>query len=133
MSAETNRLLYPSIAPRFFGTAVTNLGASGLAKEDRGRRRVVIEKPFGRDLESARSLNRTIHEVFKERQVYRSDHIQEAWSIVDPLLQGGENHDTPSPHIYEHGSWGPQTADVLLSEDGHSWQRVCGFHGGGNG
>ena len=63
----------------------------------------------------------------------RSDHIEEAWSIVEPLLQGGENHDTPAPHIYEHGSWGPQAAADLLSEDGHSWLQVCGLHGGANG
>ena len=69
-----NRLFYLSVAPRFFGTAVENLGASGLAKEDRGWRRIVIEKPFGRDLESAKSLNQTVHRVFEEQQVYRIDH-----------------------------------------------------------
>ena len=71
---KSNRLFYLSIAPRFFGTTVGSLGASGLAKEDRGWRRVVIEKPFGRDLESAQSLNREVHRVFDERQVYRIDH-----------------------------------------------------------
>ena len=69
-----NRLFYLSIAPRFFGTAVMNLGGSGLTKEEGGWRRVVIEKPFGRDLESARSLNSAVHEEFDERQVYRIDH-----------------------------------------------------------
>ncbi len=69
-----NRLFYLSIGPQFFGAAVKNLGASGLAGEDGGWRRVVIEKPFGKDLESAQSLNRAVHEVFEERQVYRIDH-----------------------------------------------------------
>ena len=63
----------------------------------------------------------------------RSDHIEEAWRIVDPLLEGTENPDTPPPQIYETGSWGPETADGLLSQNGHSWQRVCGCHGGSDG
>ena len=73
-SADANRLFYLSVAPSLFGTAVQNLGASGLGKEQVGWRRVVIEKPFGHDLESARSLNREVHSVFNERQVYRIDH-----------------------------------------------------------
>ena len=72
--ATANRLFYLSVAPRFFGTAVEHLGGSGLAEEDGGWRRVVIEKPFGRDLESAQALNRTVHRVFEEQQVYRIDH-----------------------------------------------------------
>ena len=72
--ASANRLFYLSVAPRFFGPAVENLGASGLAVEDGGWRRVVIEKPFGQDLESAQFLNRTVHRVFEEQQVYRIDH-----------------------------------------------------------
>ena len=73
-SGGANRLFYLSVAPRFFGNAVTNLGSSGLGKEEGGWRRVVIEKPFGRDLDSAQSLNRAVHEVFREEQVYRIDH-----------------------------------------------------------
>ena len=69
-----NRLFYLSVAPRLFGTAVTNLGASGLAGKDGGWRRVVVEKPFGRDLDSAQAVNRIIHDVFDEGQVYRIDH-----------------------------------------------------------
>ena len=69
-----NRLFYLSVAPRLFGTAVKNLGASGLAGKDGGWRRVVVEKPFGRDLESAQAVNRIIHDVFDEGQVYRIDH-----------------------------------------------------------
>jgi len=69
-----NRLFYLSIAPRLFGSAVKNLGASGLAGQDGGWRRVVVEKPFGRDLESAQAVNRIINDVFDEGQVYRIDH-----------------------------------------------------------
>ncbi|MCH8109888.1 MAG: glucose-6-phosphate dehydrogenase [Chloroflexi bacterium] len=70
----TNRLFYLSVAPQLYETAIKTLGASGLASEENGWRRVVIEKPFGRDLASARVLNNMVEEVFSERQVYRIDH-----------------------------------------------------------
>lgn len=73
-SAGGNRLFYLSVAPRFFGIAIANLGSSGLGMEGEGWRRVVIEKPFGHDLESAQALNRAVHAVFDEEQVYRIDH-----------------------------------------------------------
>ena len=69
-----NRLFYLSIAPHLYETAIWNLGDAGLASEEAGWSRVVIEKPFGRDLESAIELNRTVQEVFDERQVFRIDH-----------------------------------------------------------
>ena len=62
----------------------------------------------------------------------RSDHIEEAWRIVDPLLQRWEKYDTQPPQIYEPGSWGPEASDALLSRDGRTWQGVCGFHGDDN-
>jgi len=73
-SGGAHRLFYLSVAPRFFGTTINNLGAAGLAKEESGWRRAVIEKPFGNDLESAKSLNQVVHRVFEERQIYRIDH-----------------------------------------------------------
>ncbi len=69
-----SRVYYLSTAPRFYGPAVQQLGNSGLADETNGPRRVVIEKPFGTDLESARELNKTVHGSFEEQQVYRIDH-----------------------------------------------------------
>ncbi len=70
-----NYFYYLATSPVLFGTVVKNLGAVGLTKEENGKwRRVVIEKPFGRDLESARALNREITEVLAERQIYRIDH-----------------------------------------------------------
>lgn len=69
-----NRLFYLSIAPTLYDEAVTTLGACGIATEDSGWRRLVIEKPFGRDLASARELDGIIHKVFIEEQVYRIDH-----------------------------------------------------------
>ena len=81
-----NRLFYLSVAPRFFGTAVGNLGASGLAGTDGGWRRVVVEKPFGRDLESAQAVNGIIHEVFDEGQVYRIDHYLGKGTVQNLLV-----------------------------------------------
>ena len=71
-----NRLYYLSITPSIFDAAVSSFNASGLVEEtpETGWRRVVVEKPFGRDLASANALNATIHRVFREDQVYRIDH-----------------------------------------------------------
>ena len=70
-----NRVFYLSIAPGFYGEAVRQLGAAGLANpEGKGWTRIIIEKPFGRDLESARKLNNEVLDVFDEEQVYRIDH-----------------------------------------------------------
>jgi glucose-6-phosphate 1-dehydrogenase len=72
-----NHLFYLAVADRFFGTVVEQLGAAGLVKEENGGgwRRVVIEKPFGHDLASARALNTQILKVLEERQIYRMDHF----------------------------------------------------------
>jgi glucose-6-phosphate 1-dehydrogenase len=73
-SPGATRLYYLSTAPALYATAIANLGAAGLADESRGVRRVVIEKPFGTDLKTAQALNKSVHEVFAESQVYRIDH-----------------------------------------------------------
>ncbi len=73
--APANVLFYLATPPGLFGPIVERLGSVGLADESRGGwRRVIIEKPFGKDLESARALNRSILAVLKEPQVYRIDH-----------------------------------------------------------
>ena len=52
----------------------------------------------------------------------RSDHIEEAWRIVDPMLQAWEDPESIFPlHLYEPGSWGPKAADTLLTRDGRMW------------
>jgi glucose-6-phosphate 1-dehydrogenase len=71
---DSTRIYYLATAPQFYAPAVEQLGRSGLAKENSCRRRVIIEKPFGTDLQSAEKLNAAVHAVFKERQVYRIDH-----------------------------------------------------------
>jgi glucose-6-phosphate 1-dehydrogenase len=70
----STRVYYLATAPQFYGPAVEQLGRSGLAEENGGKRRVIIEKPFGTDLASARRLNKIVHAVFSEGQVYRIDH-----------------------------------------------------------
>ncbi len=70
-----NRLFYLSVAPRFYAEAVKQLGQAGLTKAKEGSWvRVIIEKPFGSDLESARLLNKQILEYLDESQIYRIDH-----------------------------------------------------------
>ena len=53
----------------------------------------------------------------------RNDHIEEAWKIVDPLIEAWTEADTSPLHIYEPGSWGPAAADELLARDGREWLR----------
>ncbi|HZD33160.1 MAG TPA: glucose-6-phosphate dehydrogenase, partial [Candidatus Angelobacter sp.] len=70
-----NYLFYMATAPKFFCDIVEHLGQSGLSDESNGSwRRVVIEKPFGQDLDSALTLNQNIKAVLSEKQIYRIDH-----------------------------------------------------------
>jgi glucose-6-phosphate 1-dehydrogenase len=72
---QGNYLFYLATGADFFSDIITQLGAAGLTKEDADHwRRVIIEKPFGHDLDSARALNQTISAVLQEKQVYRIDH-----------------------------------------------------------
>ncbi len=73
-SIGPDRLFYLATAPEFFASIVENLGAQGLAKPENGRTAIVIEKPFGHDLDSARELNHQVNAVFSESQVFRIDH-----------------------------------------------------------
>jgi glucose-6-phosphate 1-dehydrogenase len=71
-----NRLFYLATPPSAYTGIVEGLGGVGLNKpgKDGGWSRIVLEKPIGRDLESARTLNRAVNRVFDERNVYRIDH-----------------------------------------------------------
>ncbi|MBT3313883.1 MAG: glucose-6-phosphate dehydrogenase [Anaerolineae bacterium] len=72
---NANRLYYLATAPSFYAPVAGFLGKAGMSKEDADKwRRIIIEKPFGRDLASAQALNRAVHAAFEERQVYRIDH-----------------------------------------------------------
>jgi len=70
-----NRLYYLATAPEYYLGTVENLGFAGLAEQSTGWRRIVIEKPFGVDLQSAQELNAGVHKIFHESQVYRIDHF----------------------------------------------------------
>jgi len=69
-----NRIFYLSTPPSQYPEIIHNLGVTGLNKNRKGWTRIIIEKPFGHDLASARELNRQVAKVFKEDQVYRIDH-----------------------------------------------------------
>jgi len=87
---EVQPLFYISTPPSVFAPILENLGASGLAKKHLGKphhAKVIIEKPFGRDLESARELNQTITGVLEEHQVYRIDHYLGKETVQDLLVQ----------------------------------------------
>jgi glucose-6-phosphate 1-dehydrogenase len=69
-----DRLFYLATAPEFFAGIIENLGAQGMAQPEQGKVAVVVEKPFGHDLDSARELNQQVNAVFHESQVFRIDH-----------------------------------------------------------
>jgi len=87
---EVQVLFYISTPPSVFAPILENLGAVGLAQKHLGtphHAKVIIEKPFGRDLASAQSLNTTIRSVFREHQVYRIDHYLGKETVQDLLVQ----------------------------------------------
>ena len=69
----TNVVFYLAIKPADFSAVIKNLDASGLSKP-RGQNRIVVEKPFGEDIESAQYLNELLHRHFDEQQIFRIDH-----------------------------------------------------------
>lgn len=70
-----NRIFYLATPPSAYSSILQNLSASGLSTESDGRfARVIVEKPFGRDLETATALNNQVNAAFDERQVFRIDH-----------------------------------------------------------
>ena len=87
---ELQALFYISTPPSVFAPILQNLGSSGLASRHLGKphqSKVIIEKPFGKDLASARELNRVITSVFEESQVFRIDHYLGKETVQDLLVQ----------------------------------------------
>jgi glucose-6-phosphate 1-dehydrogenase len=74
LGAPANRLFYLATPPEAYPGIVQHLGEAGLNHSEHGWMRLIIEKPFGRDLQSALALNQQVHDVFAEEQVYRIDH-----------------------------------------------------------
>jgi len=89
LGREVQILSYISTPPTVFSPITSGLGKCGIAKhhQDKGGSKVVVEKPFGRDLESARSLNRTLTREFSESQIYRIDHYLGKETVQDLLVQ----------------------------------------------
>jgi glucose-6-phosphate 1-dehydrogenase len=81
-----NVVFYMAIRPAEFGTVSHNLAAAGLNCDDGGWRRLVIEKPFGYDLESAEILDRRLHRDFDEDQLYRIDHYLGKGTVQNILV-----------------------------------------------
>ena len=72
--AKDDRLYYLALSPTLYESTVNALGDAGMLDETHGVRRLVVEKPFGTNLESARLLNETIHAQANEHQLFRIDH-----------------------------------------------------------
>ncbi|WP_010284831.1 glucose-6-phosphate dehydrogenase [Bacillus timonensis] len=100
LKVKENRLFYLSVAPEFFDVIALNIKESGLGTTT-GWKRLMIEKPFGHDLESARELNKKLSSAFEEEEIYRIDHylgksmVQnlEALEFANPILQSVWNKD----------------------------------------
>jgi glucose-6-phosphate 1-dehydrogenase len=74
-STQGNRFFYLAVSPKFFAPVAKQLGQAGLTQEQDGKwSRVIVEKPFGRDLDSAKELNRELKQILNEQQIYRIDH-----------------------------------------------------------
>ncbi len=83
----TNRLFYLAVPPSAYLPLVTCLGEAGLGQERPGAStRIVVEKPFGRDLDSARELDRVLHRYFHEGQIFRIDHYMAKETVQNLLM-----------------------------------------------
>ena len=81
-----NRLYYLAVAPEYFSDIIDHLGAHGMAHPEKGHARVIIEKPFGHDLQSARELNDEVNRVFDEEQIFRIDHYLGKETVQNVLV-----------------------------------------------
>ncbi|WP_353486119.1 glucose-6-phosphate dehydrogenase [Apilactobacillus xinyiensis] len=99
-ATEGNRIFYISMAPNFFGTVAENLKSQNVLSDNGGFNRLIIEKPFGRDYQTAEDLNNSLGKSFNEDQVYRIDHylgkemVQniQALRFGNPLLESVWNN-----------------------------------------
>ncbi|GGF10216.1 glucose-6-phosphate 1-dehydrogenase [Halobacillus andaensis] len=91
LNIKDNRMFYLSVSPKLFDVIITNVKNSGLS-DTQGWKRLIIEKPFGHDLESSRELNRKISTVFDEKEIYRIDHY-----LGKPMVQNLEALEHSNP------------------------------------
>jgi glucose-6-phosphate 1-dehydrogenase len=100
LNIPENRMFYLSVAPQFFDVIALNIKENGLGAT-KGWKRLIIEKPFGHDLQSARELNAKLSKAFDEDEIYRIDHylgkpmVQnlEALESANPILQSLWNNE----------------------------------------
>jgi glucose-6-phosphate 1-dehydrogenase len=84
-----NRIFYLAIPPTLYGSTAQMLGKTGLAEENEkgnGWSRIVVEKPFGRDLQTAMALDCSLHEHFQEHQIFRIDHYLAKETVQNVLM-----------------------------------------------
>lgn len=86
LGGKKNAMFYCAIPPDWYGAVAQGLHKVGLANEDEGYRRLVIEKPFGNSLETAKALNQELQTVFDEKQIYRIDHYLGKESVQNLLV-----------------------------------------------
>ena len=86
LAIPPNVLFHLAVPPALFGTIANRLGAARLAASDRGWRRLVVEKPFGRDRATALALDRQLRDVFGEEQIYRVDHFLGKETVQNMLV-----------------------------------------------
>ena len=101
------RAFYLATAPELFDVITHKLADHGLVTP---KTRVVLEKPLGKDLTSARAINEAVGEVLIEKQIYR---ILDAWSRRGQPMAG-----------YTAGAWGPSSAMALIERDGRTWHEA---------
>jgi glucose-6-phosphate 1-dehydrogenase len=86
IGGDDNRLYYLATPPQVYESILNRLGETGMVKASRGWRRVVIEKPFGHDLDSAVHLNTVAHQFLDEEQIYRIDHYLGKETVQNVLV-----------------------------------------------
>lgn len=82
----SNRIFYLAIPPAAYEGVTTNIASQGFSREDEGYSHIVIEKPIGRDLDSARDLNALLSRYFSENQIYRMDHYLAKETVQNILM-----------------------------------------------
>lgn len=85
-STQGRAIFYLAVPPSAFEPIIENIGASGMTRAQNGCRHIVVEKPFGLDLESARRLNSTLRRFFSERQIFRIDHFIAKETVQNILM-----------------------------------------------
>ncbi|RMH54485.1 MAG: glucose-6-phosphate dehydrogenase, partial [Bacteroidetes bacterium] len=108
-----NRVFYLALPPQAFEDTLTKLGQVGLNRSEKGWTRIVVEKPFGHDLASARELNDLIHRYFAEDQVYRIDHYLGKETVQNLMVFRFGNAIFESLWNREH----VERVDILVAED----------------